>query len=951
MRKSKFHRILTIFISVCLCMLLIPVRALLADNASSDADFQMNGTTLTKYTGTASTVSIPSFVKEIGNHAFEGNQTITSVTIGQNVTKIGNYAFHGCSFLKKVDIGNSVTSIGNSAFAECTSLTNVKIGSGVIEVGNCSFGGCTSLSTITISSGNTYLSCKRGALYGNQETELIQVLAGRSGETYTMPDTVTSIYPYCMWGCERIKTLSFSGGISTIPEYAFYHASGLQFVDIPDSVSAIELRAFGGNQNLMEVMIALSVMNIHESAFEDSPNVSFIVARGSLSEKYAIKQNIPVKASSQYAGTYNFSLENNNPESGAIDQSGTNNTLSSNNNAGSQTQTPDLSTVEGAWQNSQTTANGDIDHLKNDELGATFIVSGNAFVMLDTDSVVIHDGDDYTSQTGSTVGTNNNMPVILPNGSYGKYTIFDYKIAERAYYDNQELSYYVIPDGVTGIGELSFAGSSLTGIAIPDSVTKIGFGAFANCTKLAYVTIPKQIQEIEPYAFENTKWKNDWLSGGDASDFYIAGDGILLFYKGNQPVVNIPDTVKQIAGCCFQNHTEITQITLPDSLKTIGEQAFEGCSQLRTVNGGVNLEIIKDRAFSGCPLDTIRIPATVKEIGLGAFDYSAIERKTAVSAVFMGTELPVLSYSDSAKKLTNSDARHRALEGVSVAILWKGDQCSFQDSVISNEKYGFSGVICKILTEADTNVTGTLQIISAGSGFSQSDLPESVWVYGNRYVITDPNNVLKQKMENQQTKPEFLVCSDNIRDTFLENYEAKGSCDLADYKLTAGQGDFRETHLKEILEELYQNTTISPITTFSLNLTDSSGFLPITKLDGESISVTMDIPNLLSEKNLHIVTEDEDGQLEDVPFRMIENEKRKIQFTLNHLSPFAMFNAGELVSEEEPETGIIGEGNGAPHIRNEKEVSSVTIYCVIAAVLLLMIATALWFTRRFHKVL
>ena len=68
-------------------------------SAAPSSDFQIDKTTLVKYTGTASSVSIPDTVKTIGAEAFAGNKSLTSIKLGKNVTTIEYGAFKDCSYL------------------------------------------------------------------------------------------------------------------------------------------------------------------------------------------------------------------------------------------------------------------------------------------------------------------------------------------------------------------------------------------------------------------------------------------------------------------------------------------------------------------------------------------------------------------------------------------------------------------------------------------------------------------------------------------------------------------------------------------------------------------------------------------------------------------------------------------------------------------------------------
>ena len=61
---------------------------------------------------------------------------------------------------------------------------------------------------------------------------------------------------------------------------------------------------------------------------------------------------------------------------------------------------------------------------------------------------------------------------------------------------------YIIPDGVTSIGEWVFSNcDSLTEVTIPNSVTSIGEWVFSNCDSLTSIVIPEGVTEIGRWAF------------------------------------------------------------------------------------------------------------------------------------------------------------------------------------------------------------------------------------------------------------------------------------------------------------------------------------------------------------------------------------------------------------------------------------------------------------------
>ena len=104
--------------------------------------------------------SVKGFTEEEVNddELCSSNNDIVKVEIKDGVTTIGNHAFNGCESLTSVMIPSSVTSIGFYAFFECTSLTNLTIPSSVTSIGIDAFCGCTGLKTVTIPNGIKHIA-------------------------------------------------------------------------------------------------------------------------------------------------------------------------------------------------------------------------------------------------------------------------------------------------------------------------------------------------------------------------------------------------------------------------------------------------------------------------------------------------------------------------------------------------------------------------------------------------------------------------------------------------------------------------------------------------------------------------------------------------------------------------------------------------------------------------
>ncbi|MDE6738355.1 MAG: leucine-rich repeat domain-containing protein, partial [Lachnospiraceae bacterium] len=223
----------------------IPVSDVEAAPTSSASDFQMDGTTLVKYNGTAEDVSISNYVERIEAGAFAGNDNIRHVTIGDSVEVIGSGAFTGCNSLESVLIPDSVKTIGNAAFSGCPSLREVNVGVGLSDLGNGAFAGDYNLSDVHFDSSHPQFTCDDGAIYNkNGRNTLYQLLAGRRGDSYSMPSTVVKIKPYAFWGDYNLEKVNISSNVKEISAYAFSNCKNLKEVNIPYSVKNIDMKAF-----------------------------------------------------------------------------------------------------------------------------------------------------------------------------------------------------------------------------------------------------------------------------------------------------------------------------------------------------------------------------------------------------------------------------------------------------------------------------------------------------------------------------------------------------------------------------------------------------------------------------------------------------------------------------------------------------------------------------------
>lgn len=834
-----------VLMAIAIAVTQIPVPDVEAVDTASASEFQMSGTTLVRYNGTAQDVSISDYVEKIETQAFAGNEYVRNVTIGKNVQSIGTAAFEGCSALKSVSIPDSVISIGNAAFADCHALKDVSIGKGLETLGNGVFAGDIRLKSVSISSENPNFTCYDGAIYSKADGSILyEVLSGRQESNYTMPSTVTNIKPYAFWGDRYLESVSISGNVGEISAYAFSNCANLKNVEIPYSVKAIGMKAFENCIRLRNITIPISVGRIHSTAFDGCTKLTIDAAPGSTARAFAdslVLEDIDI---TEYEDT-SLDTINDAEENGVDDED---------------------STDAGVDYYHEVTHINSLENEEDDSVkGKSKIVGSQVFVFVDNTAATVNAGTPDLSnvegvvfgETGETIDDISGD--VVKGSSFPKYEIIDNKvIADQAYYNNDSSS-IEIPETITEIGEFAFARSKITSMDIPEGVTKIGYAAFYHCDGLTDVVIPNSVTEIGPSAFAKTPWLQNWEQNG-TDDFLIVGDGILLDYRGNTPAVIIPAGVKTIGAGAFAGNTGVKKVIMPDSVEVIGEGAFSGCNSLTDIEFGNLLKKIKDRAFAGCPIQNIRIPASVEEIGLKAFAVAdSVRAAKTGTVVFEGAALPKLSYEASSGKLYNDAYRGLAFDGVNTAVI-PAEAESLDGTILDERLYGFRGTIRRAGDDSLENSDVTSEAAAADS--DTDVFPQGVTVY---------------------------ISSDSIDNAEMVSAAIDGVDES--YILNVIESDTAKDSILEAYGKLNGNNVPSNLLAYDITLYETATLIPITGLGRNKIEITFPLPDGVYEENLHVICMDANGQLEEVESSTFStNGVDYLTFTTNHFSPYAVYN-------------------------------------------------------------
>ena len=84
--------------------------------------------------------------------------------------------------------------------------------------------------------------------------------------------------------------------------------------------------------------------------------------------------------------------------------------------------------------------------------------------------------------------------------------------------------------------------------------------------------------------------------------------------------VQLPKQVKRIGDRAFKGCAKLLTIRLTDALTALGEEAFSGCNALKSIDLPIGIRLLEKNVFEGCSsLTSMALPAGMKRLGDGAF--------------------------------------------------------------------------------------------------------------------------------------------------------------------------------------------------------------------------------------------------------------------------------------------------------------------------------------------
>ena len=387
----------------------------------------------------------------------------------------------------------------------------------------------------------------------NEKVTIVKYVGDKKGNL-TIPSKlngypVTSIGDNAFEYCDEITKITIPSGVTTIGDYAFHSCYGLKSVSIPNTVTTIGNNAFVWS-SLESVKIPNSVTSLGEYAFAFGQELTSVSIGCGL-------KNIP-----DYAFAYCHMLED------VIISEGVN--------------TIGEYAFYDCYAITSIVIPDSVTQIKSNAFYRASLIKN---LSLGNNLTTIGDQAFYLCDELQTVKIPASVTNISVNAFDYCYNLLSFNVDEAnqfyassdgvlfnkdktkliKYPEGKDTSQYVIPLGVTEIGDRAFFNAPFRSIVIWQDLKTIAKNAFLRCAFITdiYVQNSEYFSSVDGVLFNKDKT-------------------VLLSYpqnKENEEYV-IPDTVVEIVDYAFVDSFYLENLTIGKNVSKIGNYVFDNCNEL-----------------------------------------------------------------------------------------------------------------------------------------------------------------------------------------------------------------------------------------------------------------------------------------------------------------------------------------------------------------------------------
>ena len=270
----KMRKMLAVVSALCMMCAVVPVLPV-QESAVISANAEEEITEYTyenfKYTKSEEAVKITGYVEEP-----TGELVIPEEIDSLPVKAIGYEAFAECKEITSLTLPDTITYVNSSAFF-CLDAHWVSASQNKYQIDSNAFRNCTGLTEINVSDTNSAFSSENGILFNKDKTELIRYPAGKTEESYTIPESVQKISNFAFSGCAGLKAIVFPENMTEIGMNVFFGTAWLNEKQKESPFIIINNILMDGSAYQGDVIIPEDVLIIGDNAFSWCGEITSVI--------------------------------------------------------------------------------------------------------------------------------------------------------------------------------------------------------------------------------------------------------------------------------------------------------------------------------------------------------------------------------------------------------------------------------------------------------------------------------------------------------------------------------------------------------------------------------------------------------------------------------------------------------------------------------------------------
>ena len=554
------------------------------------------------------TVQLPCSLATIEGSAFRDCTSLKNIDIPYSVEYISSNAFMGCSSLQSVILPLSLEHIGYHAFKECVCLKEIILPEGIKKIDSGAFSDCIGLEhviipkSLTEMGGNIFTNC-------NKLTN-----AGPIDQGYSIEFEWDTFIPTNAFdGCNYLTQIRLPNSVKEIGDEAFCLCESLKYIILPVGVESLGKKAFYACDKMKSITIPQSVIVIGDYCLYGWTSIT-IYYQGEKSDWDSISIGTDndrindIYSTTQYHSGLRMNKNSLRLKKGGVYSTSVNIVYPSD----------ELSALIWNSEKPNVAAVDETGNITSISEGTTKISVKDFYGYSDSCEVTVYNSENL--DINGSCGINqwwrlheNNKGMLelelTGNGDINSVPWVEY---------NEDIESVIIGEGITSLTDAAFTNcTKLSELILPKTLKK-GL-SLEHCSELKTCGPIGGKYDIE-YA-----WRDELPDGALSGIPFLRNIVIADTIKkiGNEAFaecssltsMNIPKGVEEIGYGCFRGCTSLTIVNIQEGIKTIPENMFYECSSLESLTIPEGVTSIRNQSFYGCnTLKHVLIPTSLTSL-------------------------------------------------------------------------------------------------------------------------------------------------------------------------------------------------------------------------------------------------------------------------------------------------------------------------------------------------